>query len=286
MTDYMIKLSSGNKTLEISPNSECRLVEGGLSGFDCTGFDVKLNPYAILQGGYVQKRRFAERELGLTFEISVLGEAANSVRRRIVSMMNPREDLELEIHMYGVNRRISVIPYDEAQFFRATFADYTEVSLKFISPAVFFSDTKSEVIRFRDAVPIFTFPLNFMSGAGTVSGVYRVSDKTTAKNDGDGECGIVAKIRASGGNVINPGIKCGDNFVKCPITLYDGDELIIDTRARMKNIYLNGERFFSFERDSVFFDLPMGECQMSVLCTSGGEYIEAEVEYTPIYFGL
>lgn len=286
MTDYNIKLKTSRYVLEISPDSECKLIEGGLVGFDCTGFDVKLNPYAATHGGYVNKRRFAQRELEITFEIAAPPTVANAVRRKIVSMMDPDEDFEIEVSLYGVSRRISAIPYGEARISRPTLSDYTEVSLCFIAPTVFFMDTSPCVIKFMDSVPLLTFPMNLMAGAGTAAGLNRISDSTTAKNMGDGECGITAKIMARGGNVVSPGIKCGDKFIKCPITLKSGDILEIDTRPQMKNIYLNGERFFSFDRDSVFFSIPAGESTMSVICDSGGEFIEAEVEYTPIYFGM
>jgi len=124
-----------------------------------------------------------------------------------------------------------------------------------------------------------------MSGAGTASGYYRVSDSADITNRGDGECGIVAKIRALGGSVLNPGIRLGEKFVRAEATLADGDELVIDTRPRVKRVLVNGERVFCFDRDSVFFSLPEGENKLSVTADSGGEFIEAEVEFHEVYFG-
>ncbi len=286
MTEYSVKLSSGDRVLEISPNSVCRLLEGGLIGFDTAGFDVKVNSYAMLTGGAVSRRRFAQRELGILFEIAERGARADSIRRGIVSMLDPRLDIELEVTLYGVSRKIGVIPFGEARFVRPTFDDYIEVELRFIAPDVFFGDTRSTVIKFRDAAPLLTFPMNFMAGAGTAAGLYRTTDTTLARNRGDGECGIVARILASGGEVINPTVRCGEKFVRCNTALADGEQLIIDTRSRMKNIYLNGERFFSFDRDSEFFSLPAGDSDFSVTADSGGEFIVAEVEFTPIYYGV
>ena len=99
-------------------------------------------------------------------------------------------------------------------------------------------------------------------------------------------CGIIATVRANGGDVVNPVISCGDLYIKCPITLNDGDELVIDTRPKMKNIYKNGERFFTFDKNSTFFTLPAGESVMSVKCDSGGEYIDAVIEFTALYLGI
>ena len=284
--DYKIIFSSGEDSFVISPESEARLIEGGLSGFDCTGFDVKVDSYASGAGGYASRRRFAERELSLTFEIIGGGEKSDSVRRKIVSMMNPKKDCALEVTLYGVCRKIGVIPFGEAVFTRGVLSDSIEAELNFISPAVFFEDSVSRSVTFRDCAPIMTFPLNLMAGAGTVSGMYRTTDSASADNPGDGECGIIASITASGGSIVNPGIKLGEKYVRCPITLSDGHTLVIDTRAKHKNITVDGERYFSFDRGSTFFSLPAGKSTIKITCDSGGEYIDAQIEYTPLYYGM
>lgn len=285
MNTYRIVYKSGGKRLEIAPDGDCRLVEGGLHGFGCTGFDVKIQPYASSHGGYVQTRRFAERELSVTFEIAAFGEKARKIRRKIISMLSP-DGGELEVTLDGVERIIDVIPADEQEFVQDTFSDCMEVTLHFAAPAVFFRDREGRKVQFRDAAPMLTFPMNFMAGAGTVSGMYRTTDTAMAENPGDSECGISAVIRAAGGEVVNPGLKCGDRFIRCPLTLSDGDELVIDTGLRKKSITLNGVRCFTFDRDSTFFSLPAGVTQLSVTCDSGGEYVDCQIEYVPVYYGM
>lgn len=286
MTDYRIKLYSKDRVLEIASDTACKLLAGGLVGFDSTGFDVKVGSYAVISGGTVTKRRFAERELKIKFEIGEVGDEGEGIRRKIISMMDPREDLRLEIELFGVAREIAVIPYGEAKFERESFADNITVTLSFIAPTVFFCDREMRLIRFREVASLFTFPMTFIKGAGTEVGIYRVSDTATAVNDGDGECGITLKLRASGGEVVSPGIKCGEKFIKTSLTLSDGDVLEIDTRPKMKNVTLNGERTFAFDRDSEFFSLPSGESVLSITADSGAEFIEAEVIFVPVYFGV
>ncbi len=283
---YRILFSSGGKELLISPEGNCRLIEGGLSGFDCTGFDVRINSYAGGVGGYASKRRFAQRELSVTFEILGGGAESDAIRRHIVSMMDPRLDGVLEVTLYGVTRKIGVIPSGECEFIRSVLSDSIEATLSFAAPAVFFDDSEDSLVLFRSLAPALTFPLNLMSGAGTVSGMYRTTDEAAAENSGDGECGIVCTIRAFGGSIVNPGIKLGNDFVRCPVVLEDGHELIIDTRQRQKNIMLDGERYFNFDRGSVFFALPAGISVVKIICDSGGEYIDAKIEFTEKYFGF
>ena len=286
MNSYKIIYSCGGEELEISPDASCRLVEDGLHGFDCTGFDVKISSYAASHGGYVRTRRFAERELSLTFEIAADGAERERIRRKIISMTTPESDGVLDINLFGIRRSIDVIPADGQEFVRGTFSDRIEVTLHLIAPQVFFRDHESRIVRFRDTAPILTFPMNFMAGAGMASGIYRTTDTARAENPGDTSCGITAKIRASGGDIVNPGLRCGERFIRCPLTLHDGDELVIDTRLRLKSITLNGERCFLFERDSTFFSLPKGESSLCVTCDSGGEFAECEIEYLPAYFGM
>lgn len=262
MNSYCILYQSGGETLEISPDAACRLVEDGLHGFDCTGFDVKIQPYAASHGGYAQTRRFAERELSLTFEIAGHGEAAEQIRRKIISMTSPESDGVLDISLFGVRRMIDVIPADDQEFERAVFSDSIRVTLHFIAPHVFFRDCEAESVH--------------LTGTSSVQ----------VRNRGDAECGIVAKIRASGGPVVNPKVYCGEKFIRCPMTLGNGDELVIDTRTRQKNITKNGVRCFVFDRDSTFFSLPRGVNELGITCEGGGAYMSCEIAYVPAYYGI
>lgn len=283
---YKIRFTSGTHTLELAPDAPCRLVAGGLIGFDCTGLDVKIRSYAARDGGYPERRRFAERELGLIFEIDAGEDETEDLRRRIVTMMNPARTCELDVEIYGVRRTIRVIPCGEASFLRDTMYDRPEVSLELIAPDVFFQAAEPVEIVFRDPVPLLTGPFSFFAGAGMTTGIFRTTSAAYLTNEGDADCGIVVEITADGGSIVAPGISCGEEFVKCPVTLEDGDILVIDTRDRRKNIYLNGERYFSFDRHSTFFSLPAGENTVNVICDAGEEYISAKLSYVPLYFGI
>ncbi|MGN1346536.1 MAG: phage distal tail protein [Eubacteriales bacterium] len=283
---YKIRLTSGGRSLELSPESPCRLVAGGLVGFDCADFDVSIRPYASRHGGYPERRRFAERELGLTFEVDAGPEETEELRRRVVSLMDPTRTVEIDTEIYGVHRKIDGIPCGEASFLRETMYDRPEISLEFAAPSVFFRDAEAVEVIFRDPVPLLTAPFSFYAGAGSVTGILRTTSAAALWNRGDAPCGLVAEITADGGSIVSPGISCGGEFVQCPVTLADGDTLVIDTRERQKNIYLNGERYFSFDRRSRFFSLPTGESVVTVLCSAGEEYIRAKVSYVPLYFGI
>ncbi|MBO5127731.1 MAG: phage tail family protein [Clostridia bacterium] len=288
--DYIIRITSGDGryVLELSPDAPCRLLAGGLTGFDCTGLDVSVRPYASRHGGYPEKRRFMERELGLYFEIDASPDETETIRRRIVSMMDPTKTCEIDAEIYGTHRKISAIPCGEALFVRETMYDRPEVSLEFIAPDVFFRAAEPVEVVFRDPVMLLTAPFSFFAGAGMTTGIFRTASTASLTNEGDADCGIVVEITADGGSIVNPGISCGSDgaFVRCPLTLADGDTLVIDTRDRQKSIYKNGGRWTAFDRHSRFFRLPPGKHTVSILCDEGGEYIRAKVSYVPLYFGI
>lgn len=281
---YKIIYKAKGKAFEISPTSPAKLLEGGLGGFDSTEFDVKISPYAAIDGGSVVRRRFAERELSITFEID--REASDYLRRELVSMLDPREDGELIVDLYGDERRITVIPCGEPVFDRPTANSPTIVTLFFVAPAVFFSDNTKKIGTFRVSMPLFTFPLNIMGSAGITSGLDMKTELSDAENTGDTECGIVVKIAAKGGSVVNPSVTCGDKFIKTKLTLYDGDVLTIDTRKGKKSMNLNGEHLTAFTRDSEFFSLPVGKSTVKVTADSGRGYIDKQIEYIPLYYGV
>ena len=157
---YKIIYKVGDRSFEISPNSHAKLLENGLVGFDCTSFDVKVSSYATLDGGYASRRRFAERELSLTFEIDALD--ADVVRRKLVSILDPRVDGELDVTIGDVQRKISVIPCGEPTFTRPTINSHIVVTLNFVAPAVFFSDSSKKAYGYYYSRPLLTFPMNFM----------------------------------------------------------------------------------------------------------------------------
>ena len=284
MNDYEILLSNGRDTLRLAPDGDGRLLEGGLDGIGCAGFDVKIAPLAAEAGGYAQRRRFAEREITVSFEVPA--ETASAVRRRVIALLDPTVDLELSLSIGGENRVVTVIPDGEAVFSQPSFLDPLVITVTLLAPSVFLRDQADQTAEFRSTIPLFTFPLNTMEGAGTVTGFLLDSDEATVDNPGDAPCGVRAVLRAVGGSVVRPGIACGEKTIRCPLTLEAGDELVIDTHPRQKNITLNGERTFVFERDSDFFEIPVGRSSLSVLCDSGAESLIAEISFTPLYFGM
>lgn len=257
-SSYNIKITSGTREFIISPTSDAHLISH--DGFYSPDCDVKLSSYAWGEGGYPTKRRYGERIL--TLEVEICGENPAETRRRLAAMMNPESGCVIDVTAEGVHRKISAIPYGDVKFTTHTFAGIVDCEMSFVAPWIFFE------------------------GAVETLGTDNASGGKTLVNGGDVPCGIVATISASGGSVVTPTISCGGKYVKCPVTLSDGDTLVIDTRERQKKITLNGSAYYGFDAGSTFFTIPVGTSVVKITAQSGSEYITSDVRFTPLYCGI
>lgn len=284
---YAIRITDPvmGRTLLVSPGKEAhmRLLEDGLEGTAATELFVETDPYADGSGGHPVTRRFGERRLSLTGELC--GEEGE-MRRLICTMMNPLHTLEMEMTMGNVTRWIGIIPCGRPVFRQANFFTPTTVYLPFLAPDPFWRDLQAKEIHFRQKIPLLTFPLTFLKTAGMTPSLYRVTETAVVVNGGDAPCGFDAWLTAADGAVTNPCIRLGDRYIRLQNTLADGQTARIDTRPRCKNLEIDGERAFTFHRDSDFFLLQVGENKVRVTADSGLEHLSVKLAYTPLYYGI
>lgn len=288
-TFFEIRLSGKDVilTASSSDDADIHILEEGLEGFGITSLSVETKPYAGLPGGHPVSRRFGERHLSIHGEVNASSDEEEwAIRRRIIRLMNPLSEIEMQIRMNGVSRTITVIPNEAPILAKDTFFSPLQVTLTFIAPDPFYRSTEPAELAFRRTVPLLTFPLNFMKNTGMTAGYVCATDKVKLINPGDGECGMTAILTATGGTVKNPCLTCGNKYIRLLVTLQDGDTAEIDTRPGKKNVILNGERKFLFDRTSNFFLLAPGENIVSISADTGVEYLSARLICTPLYFGL
>ncbi len=284
---YGIRITEPDRgrTFLISPGPEAhmRLLEDGLNGFGATELFVETEPYADGSGGHPVTRRFGERHLALTGELT--GDEA-TLRRLLCSMMDPQQTLEMEVRLGDVTRCIGVIPCGRPRFHQANFYTPTEVYLPFVAPDPFFREMAAHEVYFRTTTPLLTFPMNFMAGAGVTPSLLRTTETATVVNPGDAACGLLAELTAVGGAVVHPALCLGERYIRLQTTLADGKVARIDTRPRCKDLVIDGVRSFTFHRDSDFFLLAVGENVVQVTADSGIEHLSVKLSYTPLYYGI
>ncbi len=288
-TDYKIRLRDREtgRGFTVSPEKDAaiHLLEDGLDGFDCTELLVETEPYANGTGGHPVRRRFGERYMTLTGELNPLF-PVGELRRFIVSLLSPLRQLTMDVTLGSVTRQIDVIPWGKPAFRQSSFLSPAEVTLSFLAPDPFYRETTPRLVRFWQAVPLLTFPLNFWGEAGTTAGYFRTTDVASVVNPGDGACGFTAWLTAKGGTVTDPVLRCGDRCIHLLTTLLDGQTAQIDTTPRQKNLWIDGVRSFTFHRDSNFFLLDPGENLLRMEAASGLDFLEASLSYTPLYYGI
>ena len=231
-------------------------------GFYAPDYDVKLTSYAGCDGGYPTVRRYGERVLTLDIELT------DSERRRLVPMLNLTSDCVLKVGAGDEIRRISVIPYGNG-------------TIKF-TPRVY--GNSKLYSKLYSSELSFVAPGVFFEGASiSVSGE---NSQIELENTGDVKCGTVVTLTAVGGDAVTPSVTCGGEYVKCPVTLHDGDVLVLDTRVGKKSITVNGKRYTAFDTGSTFFTLSRGKNVLTVDAESGGEYLSFSAAATPLYLGI
>ncbi|MBQ8640652.1 MAG: phage tail family protein [Clostridia bacterium] len=282
-----IREPDSGRILTVSPGGDAHmhLLEEGLEGFGATELFVETEPYADGTGGHPVTRRFGERYMTITAELAA-EQDEGELRRLICAVMNPLHTLEMEVTLGEVTRQISVIPCGRPEFRQANFYSPTEVSLPFLAPDPFYRDAGTKEVQFWQSVPLLTFPMNFWTGAGTAAGYYRTTDTASVWNPGDAACGFDAWLTASGGTVENPALHMGERYIRLQTALSDGETAHIDTRPRHRNLWIDGVRSFTFQRDSEFFLLEPGSNEIRVTADSGAEFLSARLCYTPLYYGI
>ncbi len=93
-------------------------------------------------------------------------------------------------------------------------------------------------------------------------------------------------IRADNGDIVNPRVSVGDDYVEYLRTVPEDSMLSISTVKGAKNITLDGAPSNFYERGSVFFQLPVGRHSITISAQAGLEYAVGAIVYRLKYLGV
>ena len=281
----IIRLKAGREKLTIAPYTLCRLLDGGLEGFEAPpAINGTMLPSALGDGGILIGRCFAGREISVFFEITDR-EAYQEIHDKIMRLMTFDGEVTVTADVFGRRRSIKAFAVGRAEFIRENENTFPRVKLKFICPDPFFTEGKAERFTLPLSVGLLTFPLNLMEGAG---GVPSFADSGTVHkiyNPGDVACGFKLTIRAVGGSVTDPAVLLNNRRLQLMETLADGDVLVFDTHKGSCGVSVNGVSRYNFDKQSNFFALEAGENKLTVMSVGDSRNISAEIEFTPFYAG-
>jgi len=275
-----IMLTLGGKTLTVTHTTKWRLV--AISGIEAVDIQPYIEDYASRDGGWYGGAHVPPRYITLTVECKPRKDTEEA-RREMIAFLNPRAEGALIITRSGVTRKIDVRMAAGASFNQPNIRqNRLAVTIQLVAPDPYWKDVQETEFQFLVREPLLNFPFSPVSTAGLVVN----TDAITINNPGDVPAGIVCELVCTGGSTVNPSVNCNGKFVKALLTLTDGDDLVIDTRAGHKSILKNGARANVFSADSEFFQIPVGESSVSVGADSGISYCNTSLRYSFGYLGV
>lgn len=277
-------LELGGRTLTISKKSVFRLI--GFDGIEASDIAIIVAENGSVDGGYIQSVQVVPRSITIEFAIADF-QRTEELRLWLIKFFTPKVKGTLTVSRGGVSRRIGYNLAARPEFRQTNITqDRLLVSVSLICPDPYFYDIIPGEVRFLTYTPVASFPLTSMAAVGVTTGLMTVTDTAVVENNGDAPVGIICEITAAGGPVSNPKILCNGNYVRVIKEMTMGDTVKVDTRERRKNIYVNGNSEFIFDRTSVFFSLPVGKNTLTISADTGLTNAATTVSYTLKYYGV
>lgn len=280
---YTVKMISGGQVCEFSRASG--IFPASLKGAASIDQTVTLASSAQLDGSFVQSTRIERRTLTLTLQ-PLRRDAWLIFRKRLPELFPPHEPIELTVARGGVSRSISGYLNGRVELDSGGAWVDKRITLTVTCPQPYFLDSREQEIFFRQAAPLWAFPLSLYGTAGTAASMTVTHDSRYLVNGGVAEIGIRARIEAFAGPVVNPSISDGTRTVRALVTMAVGDVLEISTIPGEKYVRLNGVNHMFFDKDSVFFSLPPGVSEITVDADEGLDNARAAVFYRRKYGGV
>jgi len=259
-----------------------------IDGTGGTFADVQTQKAPYQDGQTYIDSLFEQRYLEL--ELAIFGSSREEVfqlRRQLNNIFNPKLGPGILRYEYpGGVREIEAVPETTPSFpigVQNSSGGFQRVFITLICPVPFWLDPLEQVVKLEDFVANFRFPFHFPV-------VFSVrGDTRTIINDGDVPTPITVEFR---GHAINPRITnvTTGEFIQVNREIPENYRLVIDTefgRKRVSIIAPDGvetNAFHYIDLESTFFDLEVGENQLSFI-TSGGSP-EVYVHFKKRYVGV
>lgn len=276
----------GSEQIIIARDSVYRLLEGGVAGIESANLEAVMSEYAAMDGGYIDAVRVPPRHISVLFAVDERKQT-EELRKKLIAFFSPRKQGTLIVERANRSRKIRFYLGEQPEFVQDNIInDRLHVRVNMICPDPYFEDVTPTTVNFMKQLPLLTFPFNSLAGVGITAGVLEITDTATLVNNGDMPVGIICDITANGGTVTNPKITMNGQYVRVIKTMAIGDTIQIDTNKGKKNIYFNGESQFIFDRQSIFFQLPVGENTIVISADAGIKDAKASFTYSFKYLGV
>lgn len=255
-----------------------------------------LNPvsaeYSSSKGANYDGERMTSARLSirtLTLRIKVL-EPVDENRHSLHSFFMSKKKVRVYYYSPNLNAYIDgfVEGVSDQQFYRD---DLIVISIRCFSP--YFVETSKSITSYNTVSYGFHFPFNItmLVPFGGLSS----TDHQSVLNKGTEDVGCTIRIKAIGGDVVNPVIynQTTDKRMHIKVTINSNDELLIKTAVGEKSIlYIDDvaldktNMIDSLDRTSDWITLVSGDNVIYVNAESGVKYMQVIVENETLYNGV
>lgn len=274
--------SSNNSQIKMNKSSDFKVLT--ISGLEASSYTI--NKLESNQDGMtVTGKKVEPREIRITGDIAK-NEREDINREKIRSFFSPKYTGELVVNRNNVKRKINY-EVSSFSFVNSKMADFMqfEITLECTNP--FFRSIDNFGKNIALITKQFAFPLGIIKNKGKIMGYRTFKSEVPIINDGDLPTGIQAVLKATRGSVLNPKIILNDKYIEVFVNMQLKDELVINTNARKKGIYLNGQNIINkINRKSAFFDMDVGGNVLKYNAEDGYINLDVNIYFDKIYLGM
>lgn len=277
-----LTIQIGQREITVGKESVYKLLS--VEGIEASDYSVVLSENAQLDGAFVANKKVLPRTIDISFDISDL-DNTEAYRQLLISFLTPKKTGILTVSRNHVKRRIE-FELQDVEFKQPHLYHILQVNLSLICADPYFRDGSDQIREMMEKIPLFTFPFNSLQNVGVMMGFQRRIDTITIENSGDTSIGIIAEMIAEGGSVTNPQVICNQKFVKVIDVMNVNDEIVINTNQGNKTITKNGKSSFKFDRRSIFFSIPVGTSNVTIIADVNQDNMRSRLIYSLKYLGV
>lgn len=237
----VIKRNSDGATFGIGKGYSWKLLKKGLDGFGEFANDITYVDNGIYDGGLITSTRMGDVDRTIKCGYIRLNENV-AMRRKVTEFFNIKDTFK--VYITYMERTL----WAEGKLYKFDFSmedaqdAMMELTLTFFFPNPYLNSYDDFGKNIASVIPMIGFPYMVSANTspkGLTGGVYAFSRSVTINNDGDVDtyCRVVFK---ADGEVVNPKLSIGEEYVRVIDTMEQGDELEMDFTVFPPTVKKNG----------------------------------------------
>ena len=274
-----------------------------LDGFIAPPYTIHTQSNATEDGTTETGSKVDERVLKIEFTIDNLLNP-EFVRRKLMQFFNPKYEMKLTANYMYLTRWIT----GKVSGFKvanpdASMYDYQKYVLEILCTDPFWNSPDNYGKNIASITKMWSYPLTFVTfnnnsnykTKSQLAGYRTLSRDVLLSNTGDVPTGLMIKVTAKRGAVLNPKITLVDtgDFIEIIHEMEMGDTILVNTVTGKKAITLikagskQSENIFKEKNKlSTFFQLELGDNWIQYDAEEGYTNLDVRVYYTPQYLGV